>query len=346
MYLQAFQIIAELVGSHVHIHNPNIATRLATRFKKYYKQLGIPAKGGMLDFPDETDEKAFLKRPEIHAYASTLNCQPVRNFVIESVILISLSHQKEMTLPRIKPSNVTLSNLCKEARRRKIGGSRPEKMAEKNALNLAFEVVKKLIFYKTPKTEDAIYWILWTHKYNMKFNKKLKKSPCRPLHVQGVARVHSDHWVWYMWKILLSRVAHYPDFKKRQIVDIYYLFKIGFSKTSAVRKLPLMFFAIRLLKYDLGNNFPAVINQLHLHVQACANVNILYRNLQIRLARKSWTSVCDPIEVERVKTGRKNGKLTKTEKKEEESKLRKMFMDKKMAYLEYIPRIRGIHRDH
>jgi hypothetical protein len=310
---QAMNILIELIGSHVHIHNPNICSMLAERYKKLKEHLGIPARKGCTEFPESTEEiKEFHNRPEIKAYDSTINCQPVRNFVIEAVSLVCLSHQKEMTLPRISPSDLNVDQLCQHAKKYRVGGVNPMHFAKKNELFLALNIVEKLLLFKNPKTEDAIYWILWVERFSRKCRKKGEKLPCKQMKIENVPPSESDHWVWYVWRCIFRRVNFCLFFKKVQISNIYYLFRVNFTKTLAICRLPLIFFAIRLLKYDVGNSFPSVINHLNLYVQACANVNTLYRNLQIRLAKKSWKDVLG-----------KNDKNSFPQKKKEEEEIEK-----------------------
>jgi hypothetical protein len=87
----------------------------------------------------------------------------------------------------------------------------------------------------------------------------------------------------------------------------------------------------------MGNNFPAVINHLHLHIQACSNINSLYRNLMIRLARRSWVAVCNPQTVTRVAARAQPKKLTKKQIKEKEIERRMVDMREKTAYLDIVP---------
>ena len=97
-------------------------------------------------------------------------------------------------------------------------------------------------------------------------------------------------------------------------------------------RLPILFFAIRLIKYDVANNFPSILNNLHLHIQAYSNVNTLYRNLQIKLATKSWVNVTNKIEkVE-------NKKISKKMINEIEQKKNILSLNEKTAYLNIIPK--------
>ena len=354
---QAFSIIIEIIGSHVHIHNPNIASHIVERYKKFRRQLGIPSKCGTTHFPDKKEgegegegEDEFFNRVEVQSYRSTINCQTVRNFVMEMISLVCLSHQKEMALPRITPSDITDDRLIKAAKSVKVGGRKPERLLKKNELGLILKVIEKYLLFKVPKVEEAIYWILWLIKFEGRCKRKGEKLPCKAMKVQNVPRSETNHWVWYVWKSLFSRVNFCPLFKKIQIANIYYLFRVDFKKNLAICRLPLLFFGMRLLKYDMGNSFPSVINQLHLYVQACSNVNALYRNLQIRLARKSWVDVLggdmsshDTEEGEprpKVKPTRrrrapaKPKKLTKQQVKERQE----FQLKSKTAYLDILPR--------
>jgi hypothetical protein len=350
-FSQAFNIIVEIAGSHVHIHNPNICSHLAERYKKFKKQLGLPSQCGTTHFPennkgknqDQSDQSDFFNKPEVQAYRSTINCQTVRNFVIETVTLICLSHQKEMSLPRVGATDVTVERLCDAAKSIKVGGKNPARIAKKNELTLVLKVIEKFLLFKNPKVEDVIYWVLWIVKLESKCKRKGEKLPCKAIKVQNVARSETNHWVWYIWKSLFTRVNFCPMFKKLQIANIYYLFCINFKKSMVICRLPLLFFALRLLKYDMANSFPAVINHLHLHVQACSNVNVLYRNLQIRLARKSWVNILGPeaeVKVDKKVTNRfkKVAKLTKTQEKRKIKEKELFDLNSKTAYLDIVPR--------
>lgn len=93
----------------------------------------------------------------------------------------------------------------------------------------------------------------------------------------------------------------------------------------------------------MANSFPAVINHLHLHVQACSNVNVLYRNLQIRLARKSWINILGPEAEVRVDKKvankfKKVAKLTKTQEKKKVKEKELFNLNSKTAYLDIVPR--------
>ena len=122
---------------------------------------------------------------------------------------------------------------------------------------------------------------------------------------------------------------------RKNKLSTYEVFKIDFTKTIVVQRLPLLFFAVRLLTYDVSNNFPSILNNLHLHIQAYSNVNTLYKNLQIKLARKSWVNVTGSEKIEN-KTKPKN--MTKTMVKEMEHKKTMMSLNQKTAYLDIIPK--------
>jgi len=331
---QVINILIEIIGSHVHIHNPNIGTRLLERYKKFEKQIELSKKAGTVHFPDEKDEH-FFNKPEILGYRSTLNCQPVRNFVVEIIAIVTLSHQKELTLPQINPKDVNQNYLYNATKSLKIGGKNILKVISKNELKVVIDVIRIYLLHKTPKTEDAIYWILWLIKLESKLKRKGENLPCKTLKIYGVPKQQTDHWVWYIWKSLFSRLSFCPPFKKKQIIDLYELFKIDFTKTIVIQRLPLLFFAIRLLKYDVANHFPSILNHLHLHVQAYSNVNTLYRNLQIKLARKSWVNI---VGEEKTQTEMKPKKITKAVAKEMEKQRAMTSLNQKTAYLDIIPK--------
>jgi hypothetical protein len=333
---QVINILIEIIGSHVHIHNPNIGSRLLERYKRFENQINLPEKGaGTVHFPNEEYDELFFNKPEVLGYRTTLNCQPVRNFVIEMISVVTLSHQKQMTLPIINQKDVNNNYLYSAAKSLKIGGTNLMKVIEKNELKIVLEVIEKYLLHKESKTEEAIYWILWLIKLESKIKKKGESIPCKAINVNGVHKKHTDHWVWYIWKSLFSRVSFCSSFKKKQIIDLYEIFKIDFTKTIIIIRLPILFFAIRLLKYDISNNFPSILNNIHLHVQAYSNVNTLYRNLQIKLATKSWVSITGNDKIEKAKQPKK---ITNKMLKELENKKSTLSLREKTAYLDIIPK--------
>ena len=335
---QIINILIEIIGSHVHIHNPNIGTRLLERYKRFEKQINLPEKNaGTTQFPNISEEydEFFFNKPEILCYRTTLNCQPIRNFVIEIISIVTLSHQKEMTLPNVNIKDINNNYLYTVAKSLKIGGTNLIKVIEKNELKIVLEVIEKYLLHKYSKTEEAIYWILWLIKLEKKIKKKGESIPCKSINVNGVQKNQTDHWIWYIWKSLFARVSFCAHFKKKQITDLYELFKIDFTKTIIIIRLPILFFAIRLLKYDISNNFPSFLNNLHLHIQAYSNVNTLYRNLQIKLATKSWVSIVDNNRIEKTKESKK---ISNKMSKELEKKKNNISLNEKTAYLDIIPK--------
>jgi hypothetical protein len=240
-----------------------------------------------------------------------------------------------MTLPIINQKDVNNNYLYSAAKSLKIGGTNLMKVIEKNELKIVLEVIEKYLLHKESKTEEAIYWILWLIKLESKIKKKGESIPCKAINVNGVHKKHTDHWVWYIWKSLFSRVSFCSSFKKKQIIDLYEIFKIDFTKTIIIIRLPILFFAIRLLKYDISNNFPSILNNIHLHVQAYSNVNTLYRNLQIKLATKSWVSITCNDKIEKAKQPKK---ITNKMLKELENKKSTLSLREKTAYLDIIPK--------
>lgn len=287
----AFGIIVDIIGSHIHIHSPGIASYVASRHRKLAKQLGLPAhECGTLDYPeDPEDEEAFFTRPEVTAYRSTLNCQAVRNFVIELVSIICLSHQKQIAMPIIQDKDVCPEYVAAAATSLKVGGTNVLSVARKNEVGVSLQIMERLLFHKEPKVEDFVFWIVWTSKLEARCKRKGEKLPCKTLSINDVAQTESDHWSWYVWRIIFKRVGAYPQYKKTQIMDIFYLYRLNFQKANALIKLPLMIMATRLMVM-VGDQpgMSSIINHVHLHIQACSNVNVLYRNMQIKLCRRSW----------------------------------------------------------
>ena len=133
---------------------------------------------------------------------------------------------------------------------------------------------------------------------------------------------------------------------KKNIINSIYM-QIGFSKKIIDDRIPLLFFAIRSISYDSPRGLPSIVGNLTLHIQVYSNVNVLYKNLQIKLARKSWINVTGKIlhhNTEKTSIIKKKPikKLTKKEKKEMEKKQTISSLYKKTAYLDIIPKANNV----
>lgn len=342
-FQEIINILIEIIGSHVHIHNPNISSRILERYNRFKRQIKLPSSAGTIEFPEN---EMFFERPDVLEYKYTLNCQPVRNFLAEIISTITLSHQKEMMLPKIENKDLNQNHIYVEAINLNIPKAVVKRDLLKNELKLILEVVKKCLLHKTSKTQKAIYWILWLIKYEGKIKRKGEKLPCKNLNIKGVPKEHTDHWVWYIWKSVFSRLSHCNNFKKKQIIDIYELFKIDFTKTIVKRRLSLLFFAIQMINYNVSNLLPSILNNLHLHIHVYSNINTLYRNLQIRLARSSWVQITrqplieHPTIISKVqkKPIKAKPKISKKQQRETEHKKHITTLNKKLEYLDIIPK--------
>lgn len=328
---QVINVLITIIGTHVHIHNPDIASRFVERYKKYYNQINVLPKSGLFEIQSSTD----LYRPEVLEYDSNLNSQEVRNFVVEVITIVTLSHQKEISLPKVNKEDVNQNYLYKVAKNLQIGGSNILKMIEKNELQVVLKIIEKYLLYKVPKSEEVIFWILWLCKMENKIKRKGENLPCKKLNIDNVQKNQTDHWVWYIWKSLFSRLSFYSVLKKKQIVSLYEMFKIDFTKSIVIQRLPILFFAVRLLKNETSFQFPPMMHNIHLYVQAYSNINTLYRNLQNKLMTKSWTRVVDQDKIEKASQPTKQ---TKKMMKEMEQRKEFLSFNKKMEYLSVIPK--------
>jgi len=196
------------------------------------------------------------------------------------------------------------------------------KVVKKEPLKIILKVIEKNILFKTPKIDKAIYWILWISRGNHDFK-------CKHLSIDDIPKKESNHWVWYVWKSIFKRVKYLEPPRRETIKELYNLFKVNFTKNIVKSRLPLVFFAIRSLEFNMRNQPVSILNNLHLHIQAYSNVNVLYKNLQIRLMRRSWIDVVgEKVREKRI------SKVKKEIKKEKEYS----SIQNKMAYLDIIPK--------
>lgn len=338
---ELFNILIKIVGTHIHIHNTNIATKLLERYHRFENYLHIPKNAGTVHFPENEN---FYNKPEVLAFRKTINCQPVRNYVIEIITIITLSHQKEMTIPVVNSKDLNHKHLFDVSYSLKIGGNQKFKnnlikMIRKNEFSVVLKIIEKFLMIKIPKVQNIIYWIIWLQKFELKVKRKGEKIPVKSLSIPGLDKKDCKHWVWYIWKLVIARVGKLATFKIKQIVDIYALFKINFKLKLLKERIHLLFYAINLLEYDLTNNItPNVLfSNIHLHIQAYSNINSLYKNLQIRLGRKSWVKVLGEEKTANIRSTLSSGRISKKKVKEFIEKKKVFGLNQKTKYLDFIP---------
>ena len=167
--LDIINIIIETLGTHIHIHNIEITKRIVTRYKKFEKQLKKSIdKCGITDFPLDPNDMNFFKNPKIKQYDSTINCQPIRNFIVEIISLVALSHQKEIQCPILNIKDLTQNYLYAAAKSLGVGGKQLKKSILRNELQITLKIIKKYIMNNVPNSDKAIYWILWLRKFETK----------------------------------------------------------------------------------------------------------------------------------------------------------------------------------
>lgn len=296
---EILNVLIEVIGTHIHLSCPNLSVLINTKYKRYEKQMKLK------------DSNA------------NVNNQCIRNVLIEFITLCTLSYQRQRKEILVKKEDIKATRLAKVAQELHIKDV--HKMMKRNEIMVFFKVIEQLL--DSSEIELIKYWITWMLKYEAKHKIKL---PCKSLNILGVSKEDSSHWIFYIWKFLVKKYSSFPYFKQRQIINIYSLFCIHYKKSMLSQRIPLVYFGVELLQFDNNNFYSTIIMKESLYIQACANVNVLYKNLQAMLKKYSWKNVLGYQEPEPkpMKSSKKN---------KQKSYLSKEEIDKSMEYLDIIP---------
>ena len=131
--------------------------------------------------------------------------------------------------------------------------------------------IHSVSFYQTA------YWLLWLIKIE-KFKRSNKVSfrvKRRP--VENINEKYWNDWVWLLWEIILNETDYHLDpVLKYEINSLYQIYKWNYSQANKGKKKFIIMTAFLYLKNPVNWNIP-IIRNYGLRVQACGNINQLYK---------------------------------------------------------------------
>lgn len=254
-----WKIIFNTTSNIININNPHLPSWLWLKYQKYQKLL-----------------KTFKKGFEYE----TRNNQEMRNLFIDIFTVLTFSKKNKIldSLPKI-----TDKDLYKDRIITKIVGKSYNcdfiNPHEHQEIKIA---VNEFIHHMTQnltKVEDAFYWILWLEKVE-KFKKKNsidftgnKKT------LDGVSEKNSKDWIWIFWLIILDIDIVKNDINlNKAIQTLYNIYVNKFTSSSKPTRHNIFFHACLLIKcYDQVNWNQSLIDKYYLRIQACCNINQMYK---------------------------------------------------------------------
>ena len=250
-----WKIVFGVMSKNINIYNPNLASWLWLKYKRFCIII-----------------KKFNKGYE---YESRNN-QEMRNLLVDIITILVYSNKSKILekLPKVTNNDFAHNNIVNKMISKNLLSSQDIiNVDDDKELQLAInEIINQC---KLGNTTDMIYWYIWLDKIE-KFKKTNNiEFHCKRREIKGVSSKCYGDWVWLVWKIILQESQH-NDKLHNEIIALYNIYKWKYSKTTRGQKQYIIFHAFLLIKEHINWHI-LLINKYEYRIQACCNINQLYK---------------------------------------------------------------------
>jgi hypothetical protein len=259
---------------YIHILNPHFYFYFHKKYKMFYKIL----------------DKYPPKKHEIFSR----NDQEIRHIFAELTSILTLTKKNNLFLPKSLPKIDKHFYTKENIQQRMISKNLDQlfdfvPIQQDNDVKLAMNEILWNLAYANGTYQNCFYWILWLDKVEMMKRKDkimpivFDKNDLKP--VEGVDDEYWSFWCWSLWDIILFISKEKNDKKRFFIEKMYEDFKTDFKPIQINRKKLLFFISFYILKNSIDWNL-SMYHQEHFIIQACANINTMYREIKQHLEKE------------------------------------------------------------
>jgi hypothetical protein len=256
------------ISKYIGIHNPLLPYTLFLRIVKFLK----------------------LKKIEVFQqnYLELRNSQEVRNLFCELVciIIMSTKTRKPKNLPRIIENEFTPGVFQKRLIAKSLDGAQkfvsiddpPEMKIIINEFSYNLEEMRY-------NFENLIYWLSWAFEWEKINQKKNKEFICSIRDINGIEKKHCRDFIWIFWEVILCETnKRNNQILTKQVRSLYEFFKMKFTPGKKRKRVYLILQSLELLNINIDSEYVEknpIMDRYHLMVQACGNINQLYKEKKI-----------------------------------------------------------------
>ena len=99
--------------------------------------------------------------------------------------------------------------------------------------------------------------------------------------INGVDKKYFRDFIWIFWEVILYETNNKNnDILTKQVRSLYEFFKMKYTSGKKRKRIYLIMNALELLEVNINTEFidkNPIIDRYHLLVQACGNINLLYK---------------------------------------------------------------------
>ena len=269
-YEELWERIIAYISKFIGIHNPLLPYTLFLRIIKFLK----------------------LKKIEIFQknYLELRNSQEIRNMFCEIVciIIFSTKSRKCRNLVKIKELDFSETVFKRRLIAKNLEGSEKfYKSEDPKELSIIMNEFFFNIGQVRYNLDNLIYWLSWCFEWEKVNIKSKKKFVSNIRDITGIDKKYTNDFIWIFWEIILYETKQrYNNELNKQISSLYEFFKIKYSSSKKRKRVYLIFNCLELLdpKININDEFiekNPVIDRYHMLVQACGNINVLYKDKKI-----------------------------------------------------------------
>ena len=256
------------ISKYIGIHNPLLPYTLFLRIVKFLK----------------------LKKLEVFQqnYLELRNNQEVRNLFCELVciIIMSTKTRKPKNLPRIIENEFTPSVFQRRLIAKSLDGAEKfvvsDDPQEMRIIINEFSYNLEEVRYNF---ENLMYWLSWAFEWEKINQKKNNEFICCVRDISGIDKKHCRDFIWIFWEVILYETnKRNNETLTKQVRSLYEFFKMKFTPAKKRKRIYLILQSLELLNINIDTEFidkNPIIDRYHLLVQACGNINLLYKDKKI-----------------------------------------------------------------
>ena len=258
------------ISKYIGIHNPLLPYVLFLRMVKFLKLKKI-----------ESFEKNYLEMR---------NNQEIRNMFCELVciIIMSTKTRKPLSLPRILNYEFSPEGFQKRLIATSLEAA--DKFVMKDDPSELRIIINEFAFNLDElryNQTNLLYWLSWSFEWEKINQKKNVEFNCCIREINGIDNKFKNDFIWIFWEVILVETDKRNNtILTKQVRSLYEFFKMKYSPSKKRKRLYLIIHCLELLSNNIIINSDfvkknPVIEKYHLLVQACGNINLLYKQKKL-----------------------------------------------------------------
>ena len=261
---ELWERIINYISKYIGIHNPLLPYVLFLRIVKFLKLKKI-----------DVFEKNYLE---------LRNSQEVRNLFGELVciIIMSTKTRKPKNIIRITSYQFSTDIFQKRLIAKSLNGT--EKFivsGDPKELSIIINEFSYNIEEVRFNLNNLIYWVSWVLEWEKTLQKKNKELICSIRNINGVDKKYFRDFIWIFWEVILYETNNKNnEILTKQIRSLYEFFKMKYTSGKKRKRINLIITSLELLSLNINADFidkHPIVDRYHLLVQACGNINLLYK---------------------------------------------------------------------